>query len=248
MPYTHSLPGAIVHRPDLALYDTAAKVGLGLWTRRRALGRGERLPPFRQSASIGAEFPVFSRVQGRHRFLLLTAGKELSMHRARVVAPVVVTLLLPLTACRSAPQSSATPSADAPAAAAAPATGEAAPPPMMTAHGSVETPTTVEPMAAPPGGLSVANVFAQRKTLAGKPVTVRGKVVKANNGILGRNWIHIQDGSGSAADRSNDLTVTSDAVVKVGDIVTFAGILGVGVEIGEGYGYDALLEKAKVVK
>jgi hypothetical protein len=169
------------------------------------------------------------------------------MSRACLVASAVLTSFVAVSACRTAPE----PSADAPAQAAAavtPTSGEAAAPPMMTAHGSAETPTTVEPIAAPPGGLSVGDVFAQRKTLAGKPVTVRGKVVKANNGILGRNWIHIQDGSGSAADRSNDLTVTSDAVVRVGDVVTFTGILGVGVEIGEGYGYDALLEKAKIVK
>lgn len=170
------------------------------------------------------------------------------MSRACFVASVVVASVVSLSACRTAPETSAADSSPAQTAAAAPTTGEAPAPPMMAGHGSAETPTTVEPIAAPPGGLSVADVFAQRKALAGQPVTVRGRVVKANNGILGRNWIHIQDGSGSAADRTNDLTVTSDALVKVGDIVTFAGVLGVGVEIGEGYGYDALLERATIVK
>lgn len=168
------------------------------------------------------------------------------MYRAHVVAPVVVASLLALTACRAEPQTSAASAAAQPAAAAPPSADAA--PPMMAGHGSAATPTTVEPIAAPPGGLSIAEVFAKRASLAGKDVTVRGKVVKANNQILGRNWIHLQDGSGSAADRTNDLTITSDEVVKVGDVITVTGVLGVGVEIGEGYGYDAIVEKARIVR
>lgn len=169
------------------------------------------------------------------------------MSRAWLVPFVVVLALVVAAGYRIASGRAAAPPTEAQSVA-APTSGEAAAPAPMMGHGSVETPTTVAPVAPPPGGLSVAEVIMQRKALAGKSVTVRGQVVKANNGILGRNWIHIQDGSGSAAERSNDLTVTSDAIVTVGEIVTFKGVLGVGVEIGEGYGYDALLEKARIVK
>lgn len=169
------------------------------------------------------------------------------MSRAWLVPSVLAISLIALAGYRIAFERS--PAAPVTAqTATVPTSGAAAAPPTMAGHGSVATPTIVEPIAAPAGGLSIAEVIAQRKALAGKAVTVRGQVVKANNGILGRNWIHLQDGSGSAADRTNDLTITSDAVVKVGDVVTFTGVLAVGVEIGEGYGYDALLEQAKVVK
>ncbi len=124
----------------------------------------------------------------------------------------------------------------------------AAPPSMMTSHGPAATPTSVEPIAAPPGGLSISDVFAQRDTLAGKQVTVRGKVVKVNNQILGRNWIHLQDGSGLAKDRTNDLTVTSDADVKVGEIVTVTGVLAARRDIGDGYVFDAIVEQARIVR
>lgn len=121
-------------------------------------------------------------------------------------------------------------------------------PPLMTSHAPAAAAAAVEPVAPPPGGLSIADVWARRKALSGKAVTVRGQVVKVNNGILDRNWIHLQDGSGAAADRTNDLTVTTDAAVRVGDVVTVTGVLATGKDIGGGYAYDAIVEHAKVVK
>jgi hypothetical protein len=167
--------------------------------------------------------------------------------RRAIVAFVTVVIVPAAAACTRPSAGAAAPPPAATANAPAPEAGKQAPP-IMAAHGSVSTPTAVTPNDPPPGGLSIADVIQQRKALAGKPVTVRGTVVKANNGILGRNWIHLQDGSGSAADRTNDLTITSDAVVKVGDVITVTGVLAIGVEIGEGYGYDALVEKATIVK
>jgi hypothetical protein len=123
-----------------------------------------------------------------------------------------------------------------PAAAAAPAAPVA--PPAAAAP--------VEPIPPPAGGLKIADVWAQRKALGGKPVIVRGKVVKVNLGIMDRNWLHLQDGSGNAKDRTNDLTVTTTAEVKLGDIVTMSGVLAAEKDFGSGYAYDAILESAKV--
>jgi hypothetical protein len=104
----------------------------------------------------------------------------------------------------------------------------------------------VERIAPAPGGMSIADVWAKRTSLAGKQVVVRGAVVRVNDGIMGRNWLHLQDGSGSAADRTNDLVVTTAAEAKVGDIVTMSGMLAIGKDFGAGYVYDAILEKATV--
>lgn len=133
---------------------------------------------------------------------------------------------------------------------AAPAGDPAAKQAPMAAHGSAPpaAPITVEPIAPAPGGLSIAQIWEQRKALAGKEVTVRGKVVKVNNGILGTNWIHVQDGSGSAEKRTNDLTITTDADLKAGDVVTLVGVLAVGKDIGSGYAYDVIVERARVLK
>lgn len=75
---------------------------------------------------------------------------------------------------------------------------------------------------------TVAEVWAQGKALSGKSVTVRGKVVRVATGltiqgVTGKNWIHIQDGSGSAANGDHDLTVASDDVPAVGEVVTAKG-------------------------
>ena len=64
--------------------------------------------------------------------------------------------------------------------------------------------------------------------------------------ILGRNWLHVQDGSGNAGDGSNDLAVTTDAVAKVGDIVTVTGKVTVDKDFGAGYAYKVMLEEAKI--
>jgi hypothetical protein len=98
----------------------------------------------------------------------------------------------------------------------------------------------------PEGGLTVAEVWKDREALAGKNVIVAGKVVKYNGGIMGTNWLHIQDGTGSAADGTNDLAVTSATPVAVGDIVTITGALTVDKDFGAGYRYAAIIMDAKV--
>ncbi|MBW2290211.1 MAG: nucleotide-binding protein, partial [Deltaproteobacteria bacterium] len=69
------------------------------------------------------------------------------------------------------------------------------------------------------------------------------RVVKFNTGIMGRNWIHIQDGSGSEG--SNDLTVTTEDTVQVGDLVVIRGTLKMNQDFGSGYSYEILVENAK---
>lgn len=116
-------------------------------------------------------------------------------------------------------------------------------------HGSpsgAATATQAEPIAAPTGGMSIAQVWADRQKLAGKQVTVRGKVVKYNGGILDRNWIHIQDGSGKAADGTNDLTLTSDDATSPGQVITASGTVAIDKDFGAGYAYKVMLEKATI--
>ena len=101
-------------------------------------------------------------------------------------------------------------------------------------------------MAPPAGGSSIADVWAKRAALAGKTVTINGTVVKFNGGILGRNWLHVQDGSGKADDGTNDITVTTEAAAKVGDVVTVTGKVVVDKDFGSGYAYKVLIEDAKI--
>jgi len=95
---------------------------------------------------------------------------------------------------------------------------------------------------------TVAEAWAQKATLAGKSITLRGKVVKYNPGVMGKNWIHLQDGSGDAAKGSNDITVISMDEVAKGQIVTIKGTVRTNKDFGSGYTYAIIIEDAKVVK
>lgn len=95
---------------------------------------------------------------------------------------------------------------------------------------------------------TVAETWAQAATVDGKTVTIRGKVVKYNEGVMGKNWIHLQDGTGDAAEGTNDLTVTSLDVASIGETVTITGTVRTNKDFGSGYLYRVIIEDAKVVK
>ncbi len=96
------------------------------------------------------------------------------------------------------------------------------------------------------GGQTIAEIYSQKEQYAGNNVTVRGKVVKFSPQIMGTNWLHIQDGSGSAEGANNDLTVTSNTQVKVGDMVIIKGQLTADKDFGFGYKYALIVEGAEV--
>lgn len=91
---------------------------------------------------------------------------------------------------------------------------------------------------------TVADVFAQKDALADKEVAVRGKVVKFSQQIMQTNWVHLQDGTG--AEGTNDLVVTTDAIVAKGDTVLVKGALTTNKDFGFGYKYDVIIEGAQV--
>lgn len=95
---------------------------------------------------------------------------------------------------------------------------------------------------------TVAELWGQKGTLEGKPVAIRGVVVKVNNGVMGKNWIHLQDGSGDAAQGTNDITVTSAETAAKGETVTIRGTVRTNKDFGSGYVYQVLVEDAKIVK
>lgn len=93
---------------------------------------------------------------------------------------------------------------------------------------------------------TVAALYQEKAQLNGQLVKVRGKVVKVNNGIMHRNFLHVQDGTGGQG--TNQLTVTSQDTADVGDVVEVTGTLAVDRDFGAGYTYPIILEKAAVSK
>lgn len=100
------------------------------------------------------------------------------------------------------------------------------------------------PKATGANARTVAEIMAKPADSKDKPVLVRGKVVKYNAGIMGKNWIHLRDGSGAAADNTNDLVVTTTEQAKLGDVVTAKGVVRTDKDFGAGYSYKAIIEDA----
>lgn len=118
----------------------------------------------------------------------------------------------------------------------------------------VGAPTPARPQAvkvAKAGGSdarTVAEVVGGKSALKDKSVSLRGQVVKANLGIMGKNWFHLQDGTGSAGAGTNDVLVTSKDVAAVGDVVLVKGTVRTDVKVGPGYDYAVLIEDASLKK
>jgi hypothetical protein len=94
--------------------------------------------------------------------------------------------------------------------------------------------------------ITIAKLLTDKKDYKGKVIKVKGQVTKYNSGIMGKNWIHIQDGT--EYNGAYDLTVTTDITVAVGEIVTFEGKIALDKDFGYGYSYNVLMEEGKSIE
>lgn len=102
--------------------------------------------------------------------------------------------------------------------------------------------------AAGPNAYTIGEIYKNRAKLDRKKVVVRGKVVKVSGGIMGKNWIHLQDGTGSQKNKTHNLVITSQDMPAVGDVVSMKGTLYKNKDFGSGYKYDVIVEEATIQK
>ncbi len=95
---------------------------------------------------------------------------------------------------------------------------------------------------------TVGELFIKGETLDGQIIRIRGQVVKFSPAIMGRNFIHLQDGSGDPGNNSHNLVITSDATAQVGDVITIEGVLAANRDFGAGYVYPVIIEQSRVVE
>lgn len=91
-------------------------------------------------------------------------------------------------------------------------------------------------------GRTVAEVVSNREDLKGQRVQVRARITKVSPNIMGKNWVTLQDGTGSAPD--DKLIVTTQERVFPGDVMNVDGRVQTDVDLGSGYNYAVLLEEA----
>ena len=92
--------------------------------------------------------------------------------------------------------------------------------------------------------IPIADLATHMDRYKGQTVIVSGKCFKVNRSIMGRNWIHIKDGSKD----DYDLVVTSVETVSVGDNITIQGVVALDKDFGAGYVYSLIIENGKIVK
>jgi hypothetical protein len=97
-----------------------------------------------------------------------------------------------------------------------------------------------------PDAYTVAEIYEKAAKLNQKTAVVKGKVVKVSQGIMGKNWIHLKDGTGDAAMQTNKLVTTSQDLPAVGDIVTMKGTIYKDKDFGSGYKYGVIMENASI--
>jgi hypothetical protein len=96
------------------------------------------------------------------------------------------------------------------------------------------------------GGISIAELYKNRDQYANKKVKVKGKVVKVNPEVMGKNWVHLQDGT---KDGGNfDLTITTLETAAVDEIIEFEGTIVLNKDFGAGYVYELIMEGGLIRK
>ena len=91
---------------------------------------------------------------------------------------------------------------------------------------------------------TVADLHKDKAQLSGQQVTITGKVIKVNNGIMKRNFLHVSDGTASG--ENDRIIVTSQQTAKVGETVSVTGTVKLDTDFGFGYTYPLLVENSTV--
>ena len=95
---------------------------------------------------------------------------------------------------------------------------------------------------------TIEEIYSKKEELSQKTITVRAIVVKFMPQIMGKNWIHIQDGTGSAESGNNDISVSTLDTAEVGDEVIIKGTLGIDKDFGMSCAFGVLIEEASINK
>ncbi|MEW8508128.1 MAG: hypothetical protein AB2598_15635 [Candidatus Thiodiazotropha sp.] len=113
-----------------------------------------------------------------------------------------------------------------------------------TAVHYTEKQATVE-LASPIGRFTIKDIFEQRDGLGGKVVEIEGRVTKLSRQIMGTDWVHIEDGTGTKAEKNNKIILrTIQDGIAVGDEIVAKGVVYVNKDYGYGYFYPVIVEDA----
>ncbi|MEN8247293.1 MAG: hypothetical protein ABFS32_00045 [Bacteroidota bacterium] len=96
----------------------------------------------------------------------------------------------------------------------------------------------------PEGGISISELLTNKNKYEGQSVKISGRVAKYNVGIMGKNWLHLQDDQ----PEKNDITVTTNEITTIGKVLVIEGKVVLNKNLGSGYFYEIIIEEAKILK
>jgi hypothetical protein len=117
---------------------------------------------------------------------------------------------------------------------------------MPTPHDKIKKKAAAAPLKGikkVKGGHSISDIYARKNSLNGKTVRVRGKVTKVTTNVMNKNWLHIRDSS-----TLDDLTVTTNDIANIGDVVIVEGKIALDKDYSYGYVYPVIMLDAKIKK
>ena len=92
---------------------------------------------------------------------------------------------------------------------------------------------------------TVSELFSKKEKLNGKTIKISGEAVKIVYNVKGKNWIHLQDGTGGPG--KYDVTITTDKRFPQGEKISVTGTLMANHSLGGGYFYPILIDSKKIV-
>ncbi len=92
------------------------------------------------------------------------------------------------------------------------------------------------------GAIKISEIVGNKEKYEDKSVLITGKCVKVNLMIMGRNWVHIKDGSMD----DFDFVVTTSENITVGTTISLEGTVTLNKDFGAGYKYDIIMEEARL--
>lgn len=131
-----------------------------------------------------------------------------------------------------------------PVGSAAPAAGGSAVDQALSGGQNVDVSPPTSEIKPVKGSVKISEIMGNLSKFDGKTIKVTGKVTKVNPMIMGRNWLHVQDGSAN----NFDLTITTTENIQPGSIVTLEGVIALNKDFGAGYKYNVIMEGATVAK
>lgn len=88
---------------------------------------------------------------------------------------------------------------------------------------------------------TIADIYSRKDELKGRLIKVHGNVTKVNSNIMGKTWVHIEDGTGSEGSDNIIFTSKNDSTT-VGAVVTAQGTVMIDMDFGSGYFYSVIIE------